>query len=126
MTLQHLITEARALAGEVPCAAGHAWESDGGRSCPKGLSDSIEPCSQTVYTCARCGAQDYGDAGGPAHRECFIECGRKPEEPQYLECTWTPDTPDACPYCSGEACNICGPYPSSPCDHDSLERHCIP
>lgn len=77
--IQHLITEARALAGEVLCAAGHAWESEGGRACPKGLSDGRNPCSQTVYACARCEAGDYGDAGGPAHHECFTECSREPE-----------------------------------------------
>lgn len=83
MTLQHLITEARALAGDVPCYAGHTWESEGGRSCPKGLSDGRNPCSQSVYVCARCGAEDYGDAGDPAHRECFTECAREPEpEPE--------------------------------------------
>lgn len=121
--LRHLITEAEALAGAVTCAAGHAWETEGGRSCPKGLSDGRNPCSQAVYVCARCGAEDYGDAGGPAHRECFTECSREPEPEKYLECRWTPDDPDACPFCAGEACNICGDHPTEPCEHDSLERH---
>lgn len=123
MSLQSLIAEAVALAGDDLCRAGHVWESDGGRACPKG-SDS---CSQAVYHCARCGNYDYGYPGGPAYRECFIECGWEPEpEERYLDCVWTPDTPDACPYCAGEACNICGNSPAIPCDHDSLERHRIP
>ena len=70
--LQNLIAEAAAIGGGNLCAAGHDWESDGGRSCPKYEAD----CSQTVYVCRRCGAHDYGDKGGPAHRECFSECGR--------------------------------------------------
>lgn len=70
--LQHLIAEAQALAGEDICAAGHAWESEAGRRCPR-FEDQIN-CSQTVYRCARCGSYDYGDIGGPAHRECFDEC----------------------------------------------------
>lgn len=88
--LRHLITEARNLAGDAVCAAGHVWESNGGRSCPKGLSDGRDPCSQTVYFCARCGAEDYGDAGGPAHRECFTECPREPDpeedESEFCDC----------------------------------------
>lgn len=128
MTIQYLIAEARALANDHPCiSVGHAWESDGGRSCPKGLSDSHEPCSQAVYRCTRCGAYDYGEAGGPAHRECFSECSREAEpEIQYLDCTWAADTQDVCPFCAGESCNICGLNPAIPCDHDSLERHRIP
>lgn len=43
----------------------------------------------------------------------------------YEDCAWTPDTPDACPYCSGEACAKCGPYyfGRPDCNCDSLERH---
>lgn len=70
MSLQHLISEARALAGDVPCGAGHAWESLGGRTCPKGYYH----CSQTVYRCLRCGGWDHGEKGGPAYRECFDDC----------------------------------------------------
>ncbi len=73
MTLRHLITEAVALGGENLCAAGHAWESEGGRTCPKYEGAN---CSQTVYVCHRCGANDYGDKSGPAHKECFSECRR--------------------------------------------------
>ena len=71
--LQHLIAEAVALGGGNLCAAGHDWESEGGRTCPK---YEAADCSQTVYVCKRCGAYDYGDKGGPAHRECFSECAR--------------------------------------------------
>ncbi len=72
-TLRHLIADAVALGGENLCAAGHEWESEGGRTCPKYESAN---CSQTVYVCRRCGAYDYGDKGGPAQRECFSECRR--------------------------------------------------
>ena len=71
--LQNLIAEAVALGGGNLCAAGHDWESEGGRTCPK---YEWAGCSQTVYSCRRCGAHDYGDKGGPAHRECFAECRR--------------------------------------------------
>ncbi len=71
--LRRVIAEATALAGGNTCAAGHDWESEGGRTCPKYESAN---CSQTVYVCRRCGAHDYGDKGGPAHRECFSECRR--------------------------------------------------
>lgn len=42
-----------------------------------------------------------------------------------IECRWTPDSPDACPYCSGEMCYQCGVWPNN-CQHDSLERHTRP
>lgn len=71
--LKALIAEAAALGGGNLCAAGHEWESEGGRTCPK-YEDA--DCSQTVYVCKRCGTYDYGDKGGPAHRECFSECSR--------------------------------------------------
>lgn len=71
--LKALIAEAAALGGGNLCAAGHEWESEGGRTCPK-YEDA--DCSQTVYVCKRCGVYDYGDKGGPAHRECFSECRR--------------------------------------------------
>lgn len=73
LNIVRLVEQARVLAGDesVSCAAvGHDWQSEGGRSCPKGLYN----CSQTVYVCARCGDTDYGAKGGPAHRECFTEC----------------------------------------------------
>jgi hypothetical protein len=75
MELLCLVEQARVLAGDetVSCAlVGHAWKSDGGRSCPKDL----DGCSQAVYVCQRCAAQDYGERGGPAHRECFTDCTR--------------------------------------------------
>jgi hypothetical protein len=66
--LTDLIREAAHIAAPDDCGAhGHAWESDGGRSCPRGA----DGCSQTVYRCTRCGEYDYGDKGGPAHAECY-------------------------------------------------------
>lgn len=71
-TLTHLIAEARSLANDVPCAAGHDWEYEGsGRACPTGN----EKCSQTVFVCVRCGAYDYGEKDGPGMTECQATCG---------------------------------------------------
>lgn len=45
---------------------------------------------------------------------------------EYLGCEWTPDTPDACPFCAGSLCNKCGAGGTGftgHCEHDSLERH---
>lgn len=72
LELEKLVMEAKRLAGADPCAEGHAWESFGGRGCPR-FGEGIN-CSQAVYACARCGAEDYGDPGGPAHTECYQEC----------------------------------------------------
>lgn len=53
------------------CAkAGHDWQMYGGRQCPR---NENARASQTVYQCARCGAYDYGDPGGPGHRDCVVE-----------------------------------------------------
>lgn len=72
--LSQLIAEARSLANDDLCTStGHDWISEGGRVCHKGFED----CSQTVYICQRCGQQDYGNKGGPAHKECKIECRRE-------------------------------------------------
>jgi len=71
--LRNLIAEAVALGGGDLCAAGHDWESEGGRTCPKYEHAN---CSQTVFVCKRCGVHDYGYKGGPAHHECFSECKR--------------------------------------------------
>jgi hypothetical protein len=56
------------VVGRVRCIlnGAHDWQPDGGRQCPRGDT----ACSQTVYRCARCGAWDYGEAGGPSHAEC--------------------------------------------------------
>jgi hypothetical protein len=75
VNLVELVEQARVLAGDesVSCSVvGHAWQSNGGRACPKGCYG----CSQTVYECARCGDTDYGERGGPAHTECFTHCTR--------------------------------------------------
>lgn len=66
--LHRLVAEAVALGGGNLCASGHDWKSEGGRPCPR---DPDANCSQTVYRCTRCPEWDYGEAGGPAHRECY-------------------------------------------------------
>jgi len=71
MSLAHLITEARNLAGDNVCGAlGCSIESVGGRACP--FYDTDHDCggSQAVYQCTRCGGYDYGDPGGKAYEEC--------------------------------------------------------
>lgn len=73
--LQRLIAEAGVLAGgDHPCAVlGHKWTTEGGRQCPY-ASDAVQPnCSQAVYVCSACGCTDYGEPGGPGHRDCVIE-----------------------------------------------------
>jgi len=45
------------------------------------------------------------------------------KRPELADCKWTPETPDACPYCAGEACRLCGPDPLVPCEHDCVDRH---
>lgn len=70
VNLQHLIAEAVALGGADLCAAGHDWQSEGGRSCPRGGTTA----SQAVYRCARCGVYDYGEPGGPGAADCAKPC----------------------------------------------------
>lgn len=61
-----------------------------------------------------------GDAGGEL---LYVECNANADE--------DPSAWDPCPYCSGEACALCGPYLSTdvllghrpPCEHDVVERH---
>jgi hypothetical protein len=70
--LLNLIEEAKRF-GSVACSSGHhTWMVDGGRPCPKNYTD----CSQTVYFCSSCGEIDYGYEGGPAHKECWVNCTR--------------------------------------------------
>lgn len=71
MNLKFLIAEAAALGGADLCAAGHALVSIGGRHCPHDFTDN---CSQPVFECARCGAVDYGDKGGPGYKSCEASC----------------------------------------------------
>jgi len=40
-----------------------------------------------------------------------------------VPCYWSEETPDACPYCSGESCAQC--VGVGECNHDSFERHLI-
>jgi hypothetical protein len=71
MNIQQLIKEAKTF-GSAACNEGiHQWETDGGRACPR---DLCYECSQTVYRCTSCGQYDYGDKGGPAWRDCFVNC----------------------------------------------------
>lgn len=72
-TLFQLIEQAKAAAGGGLCTAvGHDWQSIGGRICPRAPRDALgSNFSQTVYECVRCGDVDYGDPGGPRHRDCF-------------------------------------------------------
>lgn len=75
--LQTLIKEAIQLADSNNCALhGHEWSTEGGRPCPKCYDD----CSQSVNVCIRCGAQDYGEVGGPGYAECFAICHREHNE----------------------------------------------
>lgn len=66
-TLVELVREAEQTCEAQTCDRhGHAWESGGGRACPRGCS-----WSQNAYRCRRCGAWDYGEPGGPGHEDCF-------------------------------------------------------
>lgn len=70
--LQQLILKASQELGSQACFQGkHDWVAEGGRGCPKGYEDN---CSQPVYTCRTCGQQDYGTVGGPAYKECRVDC----------------------------------------------------
>lgn len=69
--LNALIAQAAALGGTYLYAAGHAWVSIGGRHCPFDFTDG---CSQPVFECARCGAVDYGEKGGPGDMSCEAVC----------------------------------------------------
>jgi len=57
---------------------GHKWVFTGGRPCPKGYEDCLQP----VYRCARCGEYDYGEPGGPGWNE---QCGRYCFKQQKME-----------------------------------------
>lgn len=72
--LQNLIREASVIPGACT-TGGHDWESEGGRSCPKGCYG----CSQAVYRCRTCGEYDYGERGGPGASDC-ASCRREPIE----------------------------------------------
>ncbi len=71
LDLRSLIAEAVALGGGNLCAAGHDWDSEGGRTCPRaGTEHACLHASQAVYRCRRCGTYDYGEPGGPGHADC--------------------------------------------------------
>lgn len=72
MILREAIRDASTQLGSEACEAGnHRWISDGGRCCPKNLTNQ---CGQAVYRCAVCGDYDYGDPGGPGHKDCLSHC----------------------------------------------------
>lgn len=64
--LKHILAEAVALGGGNLCAAGHDWQSIGGRYCER----CDGRASQPVFQCARCGQYDYGEPGGPGYAHC--------------------------------------------------------
>ena len=77
--LQALIKEARTELGSDACRHGkHQWESEGGRGCPKDITDE---CGQAVYRCTVCGTYDYGEPGGPGAKDCETRCHHKNEVP---------------------------------------------
>lgn len=55
-------------------------------------------------------------------RRLFKLLGARLESMAYVECRWTPDDQDACPYCSGEACAQYHPF-GERCDHSVDQRH---
>lgn len=72
-----------------------------------------------------------------AYRQGFIHGSKavsaqekaEPVAEQYQQCRWSPENPDDCPYCAGEACSKCGAGCWSnrkDCAHDSLQRHELP
>lgn len=70
MTLDHLIAEACGLANSHPCdAVGHLWRFVGGRMCQM----HGEPCSESVYQCARCGEFTYHHIEGECSWEMLEE-----------------------------------------------------
>jgi len=73
--LARLIAEASVLAGgQHPCSIlGHQWKSIGGRQCPYASDMAAPNCSQAVYECPACDAIDYGEPGGPGHRDCVLD-----------------------------------------------------
>jgi len=72
-SLAALVKDAEQNCEQFTCEKhGHAWESAGGRQCPRGCT-----YSQTYYVCRRCGEDDYGDRGGPAHADCFGNGGER-------------------------------------------------
>lgn len=75
MSLNRLLAEATALAGgKHECAElGHDWITEGGRQCPLSTEEYTPNCSQSVYVCRACGWEDYGESGGPGHRDCYVD-----------------------------------------------------
>lgn len=76
LTLQSLIKQATTYGSEACRQGKHTWNTEGGRTCPKGIYEEREECSQTVYVCAVCGVYDHGERGGPGYKECFVDCRR--------------------------------------------------
>lgn len=78
--LDALIREASTELGSEACRNDkHDWVSEGGRACPKDYAlGMLDGCSQAVYVCRTCGTYDYGERGGPGHRDCETTCKHKP------------------------------------------------
>lgn len=76
--LNDLITAAIELAGgDAVSHDARLWQSEGGRRCPLGWWD----CSQAVYVDLKTGEYDYGEPGGPGHRDCERHCPHGMERP---------------------------------------------
>lgn len=77
--LDNLITGAIALAGDEETVAMHGalWRFEGGRPCPIGWCG----CSQSVYVDILTGGHDYGEPGGPGHRDCVQYCSHGMQPP---------------------------------------------
>ena len=60
--IQHLVTEAAALAGGNLCASGHDYRFSGGRAC-RNQDEHGVICSEHVYECRRCGEYTYDYRG---------------------------------------------------------------
>ncbi len=77
MSIVETVAQVAAESGAPLCVHGHAWEMDGGRACSHIPKAAPHECSQPVYRCARCGAWDYGEPGGPGFQDCMTTCENK-------------------------------------------------
>jgi hypothetical protein len=70
--LMHLVAQAVALGGGDLCAAGHDWQSIGGRSCPKGdplSSQAAQPDAQRYrWLC-----EDHQDLAARTRRNQILD-----------------------------------------------------
>ncbi len=74
LALEALVKAASQELGSQACANGnHSWVTIGCRGCPHPEDIGADACGQAVYECRVCGDTDYGEPGGPGHRDC-MEC----------------------------------------------------